>query len=357
MPPLTLSMPARVALTLLLAYGAARLCVWLDTPIPWMIGPLVATSLVSVLGAPTASWTPLRNTGQWIIGAALGLYFTPAVGALVAGLWWAIALGIAWALALGLGFGAWLRRVHAGRLPGVSPQQLFGTGYFAGAIGGASEMTLIAERHGARTDLVAAAHSLRVLLVTLTIPFALQGWGVSGLDLGQPAALAVHGPGLLGLGVLTLLGGWGMQRLGRANPWFMGSLLVTMVITLAGFTLSALPGWLTAGAQLVIGVSLGVRFTPAFVHTAPRWLGSVALASVVMMALCSVFGWGVSWLTGLHPATMVLGTSPGGIAEMAITAKVLQLGVPVVTAFQVCRLVAVLVLAEPVYRWWTARQK
>jgi hypothetical protein len=50
---------------------------------------------------------------------------------------------------------------------------------------------------------------------------------------------------------------------------------------------------------------------------------------------------------------MVLGTSPGGIAEMAITAKVLQLGVPVVTAFQVCRLVAVLVLVEPLYRWRT----
>ena len=109
----------RVALTLLLAYAAARLCVWLQTPIPWMIGPLLASSLVSVLGAPTASWTPLRNAGQWVIGAALGLYFTPAVGAVVVGLWWAIALGIAWALALGLGFGAWLRRVHAGRLPGV----------------------------------------------------------------------------------------------------------------------------------------------------------------------------------------------------------------------------------------------
>ena len=55
---------------------------------------------------------------------------------------------------------------------------------------------------------------------------------------------------------------------------------------------------------------------------------------------------------------MLLGTSPGGIAEMAITAKVLQLGVPVVTAFQVCRLVAVLILAEPVYRWrYTRAQK
>ena len=38
---------------------------------------------------------------------------------------------------------------------------------------------------------------------------------------------------------------------------------------------------------------------------------------------------------GLPWVTLLLGTSPGGITEMAITAKVLQLGVPVVTAFQV----------------------
>mgnify|MGYP006191536157 CR=1 FL=1 len=112
---------------------------------------------------------------------------------------------------------------------------------------------------------------------------------------------------------------------------------------------------LTDAAQLLIGVSLGVRFTPAFAHTAPRWLGSIALASFVMMGLCAGFGWVMAQLTGLHPVTLLLGTAPGGIAEMAITAKVLQLGVPVVTAFQVCRLVAVLVLAEPLYRWWTAR--
>ncbi|MDT4885297.1 membrane protein AbrB duplication [compost metagenome] len=92
-------------------------------------------------------------------------------------------------------------------------------------------------------------------------------------------------------------------------------------------------------------------------HNAPRWLASVALASGVMMVLCAAFAWLLARFTGLHPATLVLGTSPGGIAEMAITAKVLQLGVPVVTAFQVCRLVAVLVLAEPVYRWWSAQRR
>lgn len=341
----------RVVLTLLLALAAALVCVWLRTPIPWMIGPLLATSLVSVLGAPTESWAPFRNTGQWVIGTALGLYFTPAVGALVASLWWAIALGIAWALMLGLCFGAWLRRLHAGHLAHLTPAQLLSTTYFAGAIGGASEMTLIAERQGARTDLVAAAHSLRVLLVTLTIPFALQFWGVTGLDTLTLGARDVQATGLLVLAGLTLVGALFMQWLGRANPWFMGALVVTMVITLAGVNLSAIPQPLSNAAQLVIGVSLGVRFTPAFVHTAPRWLASVAFASFFMMGICALFGWALSQATGLHPATLLLGTAPGGIAEMAITAKVLQLGVPVVTAFQVCRLVAVLVLAEPVYRW------
>ena len=123
-----------------------------------------------MLGAPTQSWTPLRNIGQWVIGAALGLYFTPQVTALVGRLWWAIALGIALGPAAGLGCSAagcttWSQ----GSLPGTASEQR-ATSYFAGAIGGASEMTLLAERAGARTDLVAAAHSLRLLIVTLTVP-------------------------------------------------------------------------------------------------------------------------------------------------------------------------------------------
>ncbi|MCJ0764660.1 AbrB family transcriptional regulator [Variovorax terrae] len=339
--------PVRIALTLLLALAAAGLCLWLRTPLPWMIGPLLATALVSMAGAPTESWAPLRNTGQWTIGTALGLYFTPQVTTLVAGLWWAIALGIVWALVLGWLFGAWLQRVHAPRMPGLSRA----TTYFAGAIGGASEMTLLSEREQARTDLVASAHSLRVLLVTVLIPFAMQFSGLHGLDQLPPAVRDVQGGGFALLAVLTGVGALLMRWLGRANPWFMGALLVAMGLTMNGITLSAIPQWLSNAAQLVIGVSLGVRFTAEFIHTAPRWLASVALGTLAMMLLCAGFAWLLSLGTGLHPATLILGTSPGGITEMSITAKVLQLGVPVVTALQVCRLIAVLILVEPMFRW------
>jgi membrane AbrB-like protein len=334
--------------TLLLALAAALLCLWLRTPLPWMIGPLLATSIASVLGVPTRSAPPLRNAAQWLIATALGLYFTPHVTALVAGLWWAILLAIAWALALGWAFGRWLHARHAERIG--DPRTAWATTYFAGSIGGASEMTLLAERENGRSDLVAAAHTMRLVIVTLAVPFAFQYSGLHGLDATLPGARTVDYPGLAVLGAATAAGSWLLSRTGRANPWFMGALLACMGITMAGVELSAMPTALTNAAQLIIGVSLGVRFQREFLQAAPRWLLDVVLGTVAMIVLCAGFALLLSWGTHLHPATLVLGTSPGGIAEMAITAKVLQLGVPVVTAFQVCRLVAVLVLVEPLYR-------
>ena len=194
------------------------------------------------------------------------------------------------------------------------------------------------------------------MVVVLVIPFGLQASGLTGIDLTPAGPRVVHPAGLAALAALTGAGAWLMRRLGRANPWFMGALVAAMALTMAGITWSAIPAWLSNAAQLVIGVSLGVRFTSGFLHTAPRWLASVGLGTLCMMALCAGFAWLLSRGTGLHPVTLLLGTSPGGITEMSITAKVLQLGVPVVTAFQVCRLVAVLLLANPVWHWMEARR-
>lgn len=352
---MTPTLALRVALTLLLALAAALLCVWLGTPVPWMIGPLLATGVASIAGAPTRSLAPLRNAGQWAIGTALGLYFTPQVTALVASLWWAILLSIAWALGLGWAFGQWLQRSHGHRMGGTAQQQR-ATGFFAGAIGGASEMTVLAEREGARTDLVAGSHSVRLVIVTVLVPFALTSGGFSGSDAVVPGPKGVEPVGLALLTAATIAGVLVLQRTGRANPWFMGALLVAMGLTMAGIELSAMPRSATNAAQLLIGVSLGVRFSAGFLRAAPQWVAAVAAGTVGMIVLCAGFAGLLAWATGLGWATLVLGTAPGGIGEMAITAKVLQVGVPMVTAFQVCRLVAVLLLVEPLYHWGRRRR-
>jgi membrane AbrB-like protein len=218
-------------------------------------------------------------------------------------------------------------------------------------------MAVQAERHGAAVDRVAAAHSLRIMMVVGTIPFVVRwlashGWG-AGLDAFVPLAGRVDVGGLCVLIAVTSVAALALKRVRLPNAWVIGPLLVAMMLTAAGLQLSRLPEWMIRTGQLFIGVSLGTRFTPAFVHTAPRYLASVAACTVVTLLLAGAFAFCVAEVTGMHPGTMVLATSPGGIAEMALTARVLHLGVPVVTAFHVARMVVVVLGIGPLYRAWT----
>ncbi len=339
-----------VAATLALATLAAWAFAEWRSPLPWMLGPLLTIALFGMLGAPVRAWPPLRNAGQLAIGLALGLYFTPEVLRTIAALAPALLAGIVWALGLGFVFYRLLAAaVHA------DTAQDRATAFFSAAIGGASEMVVLGEQLGGRIDRIAAAHSLRVLLVVLVIPLGLQWAGLHGVDPTPPGSERFHAGGLLLLAAVGLLGALLLQRLRLPNPWVLGALGVSLVLTGSGIELSTLPKAVSNAAQLCIGVALGARFTPAFAHSAPRWLGAVAVGTLGMIAASAVFAWALAASAGLHWVTVLLGTSPGGIAEMSITAKVMQLGVPVVTAFHVTRYVVVLLATAPIYRRFVAR--
>jgi membrane AbrB-like protein len=337
--------PLRFIGALLLALIAAQLCVWLDTPLPWMIGPLFSSAAACMLGVPLHAPIQVRAAGQWVIGTALGLYFTaPVMAVLVSYCGW-IVLAVVFALLLGAAGGAMLHR-----LSGADRS----TAFFAMAVGGASEMATQGERHGAAVERVAAAHSLRIMMVAGIIPFAIRWWSghglAPGLDLLVPGTAQIsYGPLAL-LVLLTCLGGIALLRFDVPNAWVIGPLLVAILLTACGVHLSRLPEWVIRSGQLFIGISLGTRFTPQFVHTAPRFIASCAACSLAMMLLAAGFGLALAALCGINPGTAILATSPGGIAEMSLTARALHLGVPIVTAFHVLRMVAVVLLIGPLYR-------
>jgi membrane AbrB-like protein len=114
--------------------------------------------------------------------------------------------------------------------------------------------------------------------------------------------------------------------------------------------LTALPRSLINVGQLLLGVAIGSRFAPDFFRAAPRYLAVVAASSVAGVLLALALAWVLSIMSGLRVATLLLAVAPGGVAEMALTAKVLQLGVPVVTAFQVMRVVVLLMTVGTMYR-------
>ena len=70
-------------------------------------------------------------------------------------------------------------------------------------------------------------------------------------------------------------------------------------------------------------------------HLASRWLGPVAVGTATILVLCAGFAWLLFLPIDIHWAAQTPGTARGGISEIAMTTKVLQLGVPLVTALHI----------------------
>jgi membrane AbrB-like protein len=333
------ALPVFGALAICAASGA--LFSALHAPLPWMIGPLLAMALGKFLGANLAAPGGARAAGQLTIACALGLYFTPLVAGEVAAHWYLLIAAAALAVLLAYASGWFLMRGC-----GVDAT----TALFASVPGGAAEMTLLGERFGALSDRVALAQALRVFIVVLTVPFAFTALGMHGSDAYRPVQLAVDPLGLLALLGLAALAGATLAKLGMPNAWMLGPLAVTVSLTLGEVSLSAIPTWLSNAAQLLIGCSLGSGFDRESLGRSPRFIGMVCLSIGLAMLASAIAAWCLAVLGSVPVSTMVLATAPGGMAEMCVTAKVLQLGVPLVTAAHVTRVIILVTTTAPTFR-------
>lgn len=316
------------------AFVGALVANTVGLPIPWLLGSLLATAVLSLNGLPVNAPGLCRKAGLTIIGISLGLYFTPDMAVLLLEYWFWLLWGMVFSITLGV-----IGSLLLYRFAGVD----FVTAWFASAMGGASEMAHMADQKGAQVDKVVSAHSLRVLMIVTIVPFFYQYMGYQNIDnsvLQQNTQ--IHWGGLLLLFGLAYAFARFFEWRSWSNPWTFGPLLIAILLTISDIHLSAMPPVISKIGQLLIGWALGNKFSPGFFKSAPRLLSVVAVSVTMSLALTALATYIVASISGIPLPTLGLGLSPGGVAEMTITAKVLQLGVPIVTAFHVSRMVAVI---------------
>jgi membrane AbrB-like protein len=328
-----------LALALCAAGGA--LCTWLKTPLPWMIGPLLAMAVSNFTGARLRTIPGSRESGQLIIGTALGLYFTPVVAHQVASYWPLLLFAALFAISVAWACGWFLARV-------TDTDRT--TAFFASVPGGAAEMAILGERYGARVDRIALAQSLRILAVVLLVPFALTYSGVHGTDPYSPVPVPLDWEKLLVLLAVALVAGCTLKLSRMANAFMFGPLLAAIALTVNEVQLSSIPTTLTNLGQLLLGCALGSRFERQFLGSLGRYAAAVLASIVISIFLAAGLSVLLARFVGLPAASLMLALAPGGIAEMCITAKVLQLGVPLVTAAHVTRVLILINATAPLYR-------
>jgi membrane AbrB-like protein len=322
---------------------------WLDTPLPWMIGPMLAIGGLNLMGQTLLHFPYGRQVGQAVVGSAVALYFTPAVLAALLAHLGAIVAATLCAFLIG-GIGA----VILMRASGVDGK----TSFFASIPGGAMEMSVLADRCGASVPAVALAHSLRVTIVVIVVPFFLTYAGFSGNDLATRPAFILDHARLWPWMAAALALGWLGGKIRVQNSFLLMPIFVGGALVLNGVQLSAIPSWLIDVAQLAFGLTLGARFEREFFLRYKLFLPFALLNTFIVIIASAALGFVIAWVSGIPLATVLTGTAPGGFAEMTITAEVLQLGVPLVVAFHLLRVVLVNIGTQYVYagaEWARAR--
>lgn len=315
-------------------------------PLPWMIGPLLFSSALGVAGYAVRVPKVTRPIGQTIVSGAVGLSFTPAALAVVSEQ--IVAMIVASLLIVAAGFAVAAVLMRLSRVDVI-------TASLASVPVGPVEIANLALRHGVDPGPVVFAQTLRIMLLVLVVPpliIALDG-GVSDPTLAFSSG-EVDPVGALLLLAISAAGGVAFKLIRLSNPFFLGPLAFSAAASALMLPVSATPFVVLAAAQILLGVWLGSVFDRKLIDNARGFIPAACLSTVLMVALCGAIALGMSAVTGIRWTTAVLATAPGSVTEMALTAKILQEGVAMVTAFHIVR-IFIIIPSAPLIFAMTAR--
>jgi len=289
--------------------------------------PIVVAAQATV-GATAGSYVALSTF------ASLGAHILPVLGAVV------VTLAIT---------------VLAGELVARLTTLDRATSAFGMIAGGASGIIAIARDLGADERQVALMQYLRVLLIVLITPLAATafagaptGGGGASPPMHHAGWAADYGYAALASAVGVVFGR--LVRLPASSV--LGPLLVAGALTVSGATAGArVPGYLQGIAFAAIGVQVGLRFTVGSLREA-RSVLPVALGTIAVLLLsCAGLGLVLAPLAGVSPLDGYLATTPGGLYAVLATALGSGADSTFVLAFQVLRLLVMLLAAPLLARW------
>lgn len=334
---------ARQAVTAAVAVLGGYLCSLVHLPLAWMIGAMLAASLLS-WGFAVSLPKPSRALALVVLGTSFGTGMTPEVFLQVVR---EMPVMLACAL-LTLVLGALLTGPMA-RSAGIDLR----TAFFCAVPGGVTVMPILAEEAKADTRPVTLSQTVRMVIVVLTIPL-----GVTAMGGGDAVFLATATgvrPVYLILFLLLAYGSARLIALARvSNPWILGPLIFSMAVSALAGPPSGFPHWVINLAQVAMGAGLGVKLNRAFVLSSHRLLLASAVSTLALIVLLGTTAFAVARLTGLASPVVLLGMAPGGTPEMVVTAAALGVAVPMVLGFHLVRMLASNLLIGPMWRVFAA---
>jgi hypothetical protein len=233
------------------------------------------------------------------------------------------------------------------------------TSIFAGMPGGLSEMVISSSFLGADARAVGIVHTARLALVLLVVPLGIElfaGTGPGLTDMGSSHHLMSWSDAFV-LAVCGALGALLGRMLGLPTPALLGALGLSAVAHLAGITTARPPAWMLAGVQVFIGTYVGSQLGGLSRRELLRMVGLSAGLTSALLLVALLFAVALSSFTGFRPLALFLAFVPGGIAEMALIALLLDVDPVFVATHHTLRVIVLLPLSRVLRAHWQNRAR
>jgi membrane AbrB-like protein len=316
------------------AIGAA-IAMWLQVPVAVLIGPALITTALGLAGARPEIVPRLRDLCFLVLGLGIGAGFDPTatdamatwpvVFVVIAILMVAIMVAGRWALIRWFGFD---RRAAV----------------LAAAPGHLSFVIAIATEAGHDVARIAVVQSVRLLSLTVIVPFIALAFGVEMLGSIVPAGDLLSGFHIFCLALAAVLTAYVFKRLRVPAPIVLGAMAVSVVGHVTETTPGVLPEWLMLAAFAVMGILIGTRFVGVSWPIFRSALGAGCAIMVISVGLSAIAAMLAAYFVGLSVPELLVGFAPGGFETMIAIGIVIGAPPGLIAACHVVRLLVLTVL-------------
>lgn len=330
-------------LTLIAGLAGGILAIVVHAPIPWLLGSLLVTAVVSGSGIELKRLPgPLEKWMRVLVGVALGPSVANSLGSVGGSTLMAVLASLATVLMLAsIGYRFFQRWLHMSR----------GEAYLSALPGGLSFMMALADElrvaDQSSRPRIALVHTVRVVSLVLFVSLIAM---LLGTDLQKSSYWAWFQFDIalqfqwLALLIVILVSMWLAQTLSIAGGHVTIPLVISSACYALGFIEVPMPPLIITTAMLVFGCILGCELGGGPRNEYPRLAGG----SLVLTAIAFVFGallaLALGDITGYGFLTLFLALAPGGIAEVALIALALGLDVGIIAMVHLCRFLFIMVI-------------
>jgi len=191
---------------------------------------------------------------------------------------------------------------------------------------------------------IAAVQSVRLLALTLLVPFVAVAFGVKVDSTILPAGTPMHNMHVVALFAVSLAVGLILKQLKVPAPLLIGALAVSSLAHLTDITSGVLSPVLALTSFMILGTMIGTRFCGvAFSQLKQAFIAGIVITgvAVVMAIIAALF---IAALVEMPVAHVIVAFAPGGLETMVAMGVMLGASPGFIVACHIGRLLLLSVL-------------